>query len=108
MENPILITYLQQRMNDNKELINCIREYGINFHLFGSILKKENPRDLDILMIYDQDLINLKSVLKLKNEIVNYLKENSFSEVDLLLLSIEEELEVNFIKSEKAVNIKLY
>ncbi|PGS96099.1 hypothetical protein COC98_19075 [Bacillus anthracis] len=95
-------------MNENKALITCIKEYDIKFYLFGSILKKDKPRDIDLLMVYNQDLVKLKSVLKLKNEIVNYLNEGSFIEVDLLLLSIEEELEVSFIKDEKAVNIEFY
>lgn len=106
MENPILITCLQQKMNENKELITFIKEYDIKFYLFGSILNKEKPRDIDLLMVYNYDLVSLKSVLKLKNEIVNYLNESFFIGVDLLLLSIEEELEVNFIKGEKAVNIE--
>ncbi|WHX40606.1 hypothetical protein QNH36_23715 [Mesobacillus sp. AQ2] len=108
MGNPILITCLQQRMNENKQLIACIKEYEINFYLFGSILHKENPRDIDLLMVYNQHLISIKSVLNLKNEIVNYLNGISPIQVDLLLLSLEEELEVNFIKSEKAVDFDLY
>jgi predicted nucleotidyltransferase len=107
MENPILITFLQQRINENKDISKLIKEYNINFYLFGSILNSKAPNDIDLLMEYNPNSIALKSIIKLKNEIINYLNESNFIKVDLLLLSSEEVIEVNFIEKEKAVNFKL-
>lgn len=93
-------------MNENSDLITSIKEYDIKFYLFGSVLSKENPNDIDLLMVYNPNLISLKSVVKLKNKIINYLDESPLIKVDLLLLSMEEESEIDFIKSEKALNIE--
>jgi hypothetical protein len=108
MENHILITNLKKIMNENRELIKYIKEFDIRFYLFGSIFYKEKPRDIDLLMVYNQDMVNLKSIVRLKNEIVNFLHESSLIEVDLLLLSLEEELEVDFIRSEGAKNFEFF
>lgn len=103
MVQHIWITYLQLRMNENPYLTMLLKEQGINLYLFGSAIYKDLPEDLDVLMVYPINQVNISFALDMKNILLEYLIHISLLKVDLLLLSSEEETEVNFIEREKAI-----
>ncbi|XKO54122.1 hypothetical protein ACI2WT_15150 [Lysinibacillus fusiformis] len=106
MEKNIWITYLQRKIKENEKLLNQIEIYNLKFFLFGSAKIKGLPNDLDILLIYDNQMIDLENLLNLKKELMKFLFYLSSNiEFDLTILSIEEEAEINFIKNEEAIFI---
>lgn len=103
MESHIWITYLQREIKQNKKILNLVEKYNLTFYLFGSAKINKNPSDIDILLIYEDEMISLDNFLNLKNLITKFLLSLITTlEIDLLILSKEEEKEINFIKSEEA------
>lgn len=75
-----------------------IKTSGIDCYLFGSILKTNKFNDIDILIIYkyQYQIKLIKSLLK------NLIQEYP---VHILFLTLEEELEFNFITDQGAKEI---
>lgn len=106
MEKNIWITYLQRKIKENEKLLNQIEIFNLKFFLFGSAKNKELPNDLDILLLYDNKMIDLENLLNFKKEVVKFLFYLSSNiEIDLTILSIEEEVEIDFVKNEEAIFI---
>ena len=106
MENHIWITHLQKRINHCEKILNLIERYHLAFYLFGSAKIEILPRDVDILITYNDQLISFKNVWGLKVEIKKILLSfDTNIKFDLLILSVEEEKEINFIRSEEAIFI---
>lgn len=105
MGNHIWITNLQLKISRNPNLLKKIKNCKISLYLFGSAKTKKNPNDLDILLIYEQNRLGFEELLRVKKEIMEFLICNFQLEIDLLILSDEEEAEVNFIGSEEAILI---
>ncbi len=106
MEENIWITYLQRRIKENEKLSNQIEIYNLKFFLFGSAKNKELPSDLDILLIYDNQMLDIENLLNLKKELNKFLFYLSSNiEIDLTILSVEEEAEIDFVKNEEAIFI---
>lgn len=66
---------------------------------------KKFPKDLDILLIYKHNRLEFEELLRIKEEIMEFLICNFHLEIDLLILSDDEEAEVDFIGSEGAILI---
>jgi hypothetical protein len=106
MVNAIWTTYLQKEISKNKNLLFLIESGQIRIYLFGSAKYKISPNDLDILLTYNNKILSLVEVAIIKQEFKAFL-DNLDREIptDLLVLSYEEERQINFIKSELAINI---
>ena len=89
-------------MSENFNLVNNLNKHGISIYLFGSALSTKEPNDLDVMMIYNAEVTDIDLVLKIKNELIDYLREKIPLPIDLLLLSENEELEIDFIQKEQA------
>lgn len=94
-------------MNENLNLCNILKEKGIHLFLFGSALNKDFPRDLDILMVYSSTNVSIQTVIDLKNQLLQYFKKKCHIPIDLLLLSLEEVEEIDFIEKESAYKLNL-
>ena len=70
-------------------------------YLFGSILYSENPSDIDIAIIYDKKFISLQDAIHYRHK----LSEFTPLEIDTILLSKEEEIEVEFLSNAKHLKI---
>lgn len=86
-------------------MIEVKDKYNIELWIFGSILNKSNPRDIDILMLYPMNTEKISDIYVYRNSLVNSLENNFGIEVDLTLLSFEEERSIGFIKKEKCLYI---
>lgn len=82
-----------------------LREINVKVYLFGSARKSSSPRDIDLLLIYDKELITVDRILWIKNYIRNYIDSKFNKPVDIIVLSQKEEKESNFIKEENCVYI---
>ncbi|MDR0913750.1 MAG: nucleotidyltransferase domain-containing protein [Oscillospiraceae bacterium] len=92
------ITYL---INQHIELFNSFN----NIYLFGSLLSAEkNPNDIDILLIYSEFSNNIIDDL---NIIYSSFANLSGFQIDLTVLSVEEEKDTNFLKRLNSKYLKL-
>ena len=77
-------------------------ECSIQLYLFGSARISKTPNDLDILLIYP-DNSRITKALELKKVLVSYLQELNGIEIHMVLMTVQENEEINFIKKEGAV-----
>lgn len=80
----------------------------IKIYLFGSFGKAINPSDIDLLLLYDKEAISIYNILSLRKKIAFNLSKITSLPVDITILNFTEEIEVEFIKSENAVELNLY
>ena len=67
--------------------------------LFGSVLYSENPRDIDILIVYASSL-KPTGALHFRAKLIKKLKKYVTIPIHVVLLSQTEERELEFIKRE--------
>lgn len=78
----------------------------IDLFIFGSYLKSKNPRDVDLLVIYDSNFYSGSSIFDNCLSLINIIQEKCGLPVDVTYLSINEEIETGFLKIVNAVSIK--
>lgn len=78
---------------------------GSTAYVFGSFLSSNNPRDLDILLLYDPRQCPPIDAYKSHKEFISYLQDRSGLKVDATLLTYREQKEVDFIYKSKAIEI---
>jgi predicted nucleotidyltransferase len=78
---------------------------GADLYLFGSALHSNNISDLDLLIIYDSDVINAEIAIGIRKVIREKLQRKLDLIIDITLLSIAEQEQTKFIKSEKAIRV---
>jgi hypothetical protein len=69
-------------------------------YLFGSALAQNDPRDIDLLLVYDYDIIDLIKVSIFKKKLCQVLEEDLGKKIDLCTLSKSEVIQSNFIVEE--------
>lgn len=88
-----------------KEILNVTIRFEL--YQFGSSLEKENFNDIDLLLIYkNTDRNRQDEILILRKVIKNYLFARYQTDVDITVLSENEEKEKNFL--EQINYIKVY
>jgi len=73
----------------------------IDLYLFGSSIYSENNSDIDIAIIYEKDKISIDEVIKYRKDLEKSLIEISGYSIDTILLSKEEEKEMEFLFNAK-------
>ena len=106
MEECFWIQVLQKQLSDNEIICEYMTECSIQLYLFGSARISKTPNDLDILLIYP-DNSRITKVLELKKELVSYLKKLNGIEIHMVLMSIQENEEINFLKKEGAIKLHI-
>lgn len=102
MEEGFWIQVLQKQLSDNEIIYEYMTECSIQLYLFGSARISKTPNDLDILLIYP-DNSRITKALELKKVLVSYLQELNGIEIHMVLMTVQENEEINFIKKEGAV-----
>lgn len=78
---------------------------GSQAYVFGSYLFVGEPRDIDILILYDPYLSSPKDAYKVHREFVDEIQQLTGTPVDLTLLTYSEERNLGFISDTGAVPI---
>ena len=78
---------------------------GSQAYVFGSYLFVGEPRDIDILILYDPTLSDPKAAYKVHCEFVDEIQQLTGTPVDLTLLTYSEEKNSDFIGDTGAVPI---
>ena len=73
---------------------------GGDCYLFGSALTQNDPRDIDLLLVYDYSKVDLMKVSILKKKLCQVLGEDLGKKIDLCALSKSEAIQSNFIVEE--------
>jgi predicted nucleotidyltransferase len=92
-----LITTNLQKKTDQLSLA------GFKFYLFGSSIYSSLANDIDILIEYDEQTINISDALKLRAELADSLSNEFQSKIDICLLSKAENSQTEFILKEKGI-----
>lgn len=80
---------------------------GFKVYLFGSSLHSSKANDIDLLIEYDESIINIDKALRFRIEIEEILAEVIKSGIDICLLSKSEHFQTQFIKTEKGILLPL-
>ena len=106
MEECFWIPVLQKQLSDNEIICEYMTECSIQLYLFGSARISKTPNDLDILLIYP-DNSRITKVLELKKVLVSYLQKLNGIEIHMVLMTVQENEEIDFLKKEGAVKIHI-
>jgi predicted nucleotidyltransferase len=71
-------------------------------YLFGSARYDSDPRDVDLLLVYDRRL-SPSDAIRLRTELVGLLSDAVTPPLDVALLSLAEAADSNFVRSEGAL-----
>lgn len=99
MEPNLLITNHLKELN-NSGLVT-IRD--VEIYLFGSYLYKDEPKDIDILVLYPRKYNKNKQIFLFIDILRKQLEYSLKKCIDIQALTYKEEKEVKFIASEKCV-----
>jgi predicted nucleotidyltransferase len=91
-----------------KKLIRQTFEYQehIDLYLFGSALFSINPSDIDLAVIYDKNYVSIQQAIQYRIKLIHKLSKILELNIDVLLLSKEEEKEAEFLSNAKHEIIK--
>ena len=87
--------------HDLKKITNIEPKQYYQRYVFGSAVYSDVPADIDIAIIYDENAISVKDALEYKREIREHLSLLLSMDIDIILLSQNEEKEVCFLKNAK-------
>ncbi len=104
MEESFWISVLRKYLNNNQTICKYTLMFDIQIYLFGSACIKNNPNDLDVLLIYPS-YKEVKEALKLKEMLIFYMERLVEIQMHVILLTIQENKEINFVQKEHAVKI---
>lgn len=75
------------------------------FYVFGSLLQSTAPRDVDMLIVYDDESIHVSLAVALRRELADQFRTRFNLELDVCLLSGAEAKTNPFIADEAAIRI---
>ncbi|NLI71193.1 MAG: hypothetical protein GX361_00490 [Bacteroidales bacterium] len=78
---------------------------GVEVFLFGSILKTENFNDIDLAIIYDKTTLGVKEAVELRNSIRKHICNFTDINSEIVLLSRQENEELEFIQNTRSEKI---
>lgn len=88
-------------------IYNNYRKLDVDIFLFGSILYTNSPNDIDILILYPISTSYIDKIFELRDNIKMILEKELSIDIDILILSYEEEKEIEFIQNEKAIKLNI-
>jgi len=95
-----LITNLKNEID--KDLI-----INIKIYLFGSAKSSNNYNDIDLLIVYKDNSVNIVDILLLRKKIADKLKSIYEVGIDICILSEKENEETKFIEKENGIKLLL-
>ncbi len=92
------ITKLAELLENSKSIyLN-----GIAIYVFGSYIKTQNGRDIDLLIIYDKQVVTLSGALHIRKKIARQIRKKTGKQTHICLLSKDEPEWSVFVKEENA------
>ncbi len=100
MEKSFWIQELQRKLNNDQDLSKQHTRFDMHLYLFGSATRNNFPHDLDIVILYHQS--HMKEAQAIRNITIQILRSLFAVSIDCILLSFDEEKQVNFLMKENA------
>ena len=72
-------------------------------YVFGSAVYSDTPSDIDVAIIYDRRYVSVEDAIAYRRELVNEMSVLNSMMIDTILLSLEEEKEMSFLKNAKVL-----
>lgn len=72
-------------------------------YAFGSVVYSDNPSDVDIAIIYDKTRISIDDAIQYRHRLEKELSMAFGKNIDTLLLSEDEEIEMGFLANAKTI-----
>lgn len=73
----------------------------ITRYVFGSAVYSDTPSDIDVAIIYDRQYVSVEDAIAYRRELVNEMRVLNSMMIDVILLSMEEEMEMAFLENAK-------
>ena len=80
-------------------------EYGIEIFIFGSLLVSTAPRDVDILILYDETSWSALDAIDLRRRLRESIQTITILPADITLLSVNENAESCFLQDINAIRL---
>ncbi len=90
-----------QMIVKNSGLINK----NLQLFVFGSVLTKSDPRDIDLLLVYNSQSLKISDVINIRKKLRKILQKEIHKSIDICILSESEAVTNPFIKEENAIKI---
>ncbi len=90
-----------------KSVQDAVGSESIALYIFGSALRTFQPNDLDLLLIYDRQLLSTESALSLRRRLSKSIAMELGFPADLVLLSKSEAQQSRFVEMEGAVLVSI-
>lgn len=100
MEKSFWIQELQKKLNSDQDLSKQYIRFDMHLYLFGSATWSNFPRDLDIVILYHQS--HMRDAQAIRNITIQILRSQFTGPIDCMLLSYDEEKQMNFPIKENA------
>ena len=78
---------------------------NVRCYIFGSAVYLEHPSDIDIAIIFDKSKMSIDEAIQYRRFLEQELSNTIGINIDTLLLSEEEESEMNFLRNAKHIQI---
>ena len=72
-------------------------------YAFGSVVYSDNPSDIDVVIIYDKTRMSIDDAIQYRHRLEQELSMVFDKNIDTLLLSEEEEIEMEFLENAKTI-----
>lgn len=103
MEKDFWIQEIRQKLSEYSDLLSLYIKYNMEIHLFGSARLKCHPNDIDIVIIYPYSSMSIAQIIR--DQTISILQGAFSLPIDSVLLSYEENRQVNFLFKENARRI---
>jgi len=90
-----------QMIVKNSGLINK----NFQLFIFGSVLTKSDPGDIDLLLIYNSQSLKISDAINIRKKLRKILQKEIQKSIDICILSEDEAVTNPFIKEENAIKI---
>lgn len=78
---------------------------GIELYLFGSLLTSESPEDVDLVVVYDSSIIDIDKAIAIRRHLRNAIMKFARMPADIVLLSVHEAEQTQFLNRIAAVHL---
>lgn len=103
MEKSFWIQELQGKLNRNQDLSKQFIYFDMHLYLFGSATWNNFPHDLDIAILYHRS--HMRVAQAIRNIAIQILRSQFNGSIDCMLISYDEEKQMNFLIKENAERI---
>lgn len=100
MEKSFWIQELQGKLNSNQDLSKQFIYFDMHLYLFGSATWNNSPHDLDIVILYHRS--HMRAAQAIRNITIRILRSQFTGPIDCMLISYDEEKQMNFLIKENA------